>query len=120
MSLPIPKSVDEITAEWMDEVLRAGGALAGGRVARVERRVIGSGKGFLSSMAIVNLGYEAPAAGAPASVVVKLEPEAGSFRDTERDLGAFEREIRFYREVRDRVSMRLPRLRPVRARWRSV
>jgi hypothetical protein len=110
MSLPIPKSVDEITAEWMDKVLRAADALTGGRVAGVERRVIGAEKGFLSSAVVANLHYDGPAAGAPASVFVKLEPAAGSFRDAERDIGAFEREIRFYREVRDRVRMRLPRI----------
>jgi hypothetical protein len=94
----------------MDEVLRAGGALTESPVVRVERRVIGTEKGFLSVGVVASLYYDGGAAAAPTSVFVKLEPAAGSHRDVERDIGAFEREIRFYREVRDRVSMRLPRI----------
>lgn len=46
----------------------------------------------------------------PASLVAKLEPGSGSFRDAERRYGAFDREIRFYREVAGRVPVRMPRV----------
>jgi hypothetical protein len=110
MSLPIPQSVAEISAAWIEEVLRASGALADGRVAGVEVRPIGEGVGFLSCVAVVGIRYEPAEAKGPATVVVKLEPAAGSFRDTERETQAFTREVDFYRDIAGGVDVRVPRV----------
>ena len=117
LSMPVatPQSVAEISAAWLEEVLRAAGAIAGEHVAAVSLRPIGESQGFLSSMAAVDLTYEGAAAagsatGPPASVVVKLEPAAGVFRDAERDYNAFEREAMFYRNVAGQVDVRVPRV----------
>src|SRR5215470_2297664 len=107
----VPQAVEEITPEWVGEALRAGGAADLPAVTAVRTRVIGAERGFLSLTVRVEIDYaSAPAGGAPASFVAKLEPMAGNFRDAERRSGAFDREVRFYREVAGRVPVRLPRI----------
>jgi phosphotransferase family enzyme len=105
-----PQNVGEISAVWIDDVLRSGGVISSQRVVDVALRPIGESKGFLSSIAVVGLTYDDAAARVPASVVVKLEPAAGVFRDTERNSRAFERESLFYRDVAASVDVRVPRV----------
>src|SRR5262249_50186283 len=96
-----------------DEVLRTSNALNGSRIRAVESTVIGEGVGYLSSVARVKLIYDEPEAvesGAPATVVVKIEPANEIFRRLGQQFHAFEREIRFYREVASRVNVRLPKV----------
>jgi len=107
----VPQSVEEITAEWIGETLRAGGAADLPALTAVRTRVIGAERGFLSLTVRVEIDYAGtPAPGTPASLVIKLEPTGPAFRDAERRSGAFDREIRFYREVAHRVPLRLPRI----------
>src|SRR5262245_1197636 len=95
----------------MAEALRAGGTVDLPTISAVHREVIGAERGFLSQTLRVALDYAGPPRpGVPASVVVKIEPEQGNLRNAERDTKAFDREIRFYREVAGRVPMRLPRI----------
>ena len=65
------------------QILADAGLLRDARVTRVEHRIIGEEKGFLSVTARVAIDYDGPADGAPrpASLVVKIEPPAGQFRD---------------------------------------
>ena len=107
-----PRHVSEISAAWLDEILRDDGATQS-HVVGVESKVIGEGIGYLSSVARVKLTYDDPKAierGAPASVVVKIEPECDEFRRMGQEFHAFEREIRFYREIASRVKIRLPKI----------
>lgn len=106
-----PRSPDDVTPEWLTDALRDGSVLgAGTAVATCEKTLIGEGVGFLSRVLRVALTYDGPADGAPATVVVKLEPGAGEFRGFGDELHAFEREIRFYRQVASQVPVRLARL----------
>ena len=107
----VPQAVEEITAEWVGEALRAGGAPDLPAVTAVRTRVIGAERGFLSLTVRVAIDYaSAPADSVPTSLVVKLEPVGANFRDAERRNRVFDREIRFYREVAVRVPLRLPRI----------
>jgi hypothetical protein len=110
MSTSTPQTIAEITPAWIDQVLRSAGAISAEGVASVETRPIGEGQGFLSSMAVVAIRYDRDAAGAPSGVVVKLEPAAGTFRDTERETKAFAREVDFYRDVASVIDVRVPRV----------
>ena len=106
----VPRNIDEITAERIGQALRAGGAANLPPVTAVRTRTIGAARGFMSVTVQVSIDYAtAPADNAPASLVAKLEPADGGFRDAERRFGAFDREIRFYREVAGGVPLRLPR-----------
>ena len=98
---------------WMKFCAKLAFSASGTRVVSVESTVIGEGVGYLSSVARVKLGYDPPGAvenGAPASVVVKIEPANEVFRRLGQQFHAFEREIRFYREVAGRVDVRLPKI----------
>ena len=53
MPLATPQNVGEISADWIDDVLRSAGAIAAQRVVGVAVRPIGDSKGFLSCMAAV-------------------------------------------------------------------
>ncbi len=107
----VPQSLDEITAGWIEELLRDTGALGLSNTVRAVRNtVIGEERGFLSRTVRCEIDYAAADDRVPASVVIKLEPASSAFRDAERETNAFEREIRFYRAVSGRVPIRLPRL----------
>jgi Phosphotransferase enzyme family len=113
MPLATPQTIAEISAGWIDELLRSAGAISSQRAAAVAVRPIGDSVGYLSSMAAVGLTYDAPAAdgkSGPESVVVKLEPAAGTFRDAERNSRAFEREAYFYRDISSSIDVRVPRV----------
>lgn len=107
---PHPKHVIEISPAWLTAALRNGGVLSEATATSVDTKVIGEGVGFLSSVGRIRLHYDRTEPGAPASVVVKIEPERENFRELGDGFHAFEREIRFYREVASRVPIRLPKV----------
>ena len=101
---------DEITPEWITHALREGGALKKASAKSLEKDILGEGIGFLSSVVRVGIEYDSPEKDAPMSVVVKIEPEEGDFKDFGEELHAFQREIRFYKEVARNVPIRLARV----------
>ena len=98
---------DEITPEWMTFALRESGVLKKASAKKVNREILGSSKGFLSSAVRVNIEYDEVEEQAPNSVVIKLEPESKMLQDVGYELHAFEREIRFYKEVARNAPIRL-------------
>jgi Ecdysteroid kinase-like family len=108
--MDIPQAVEEITPAWLAEALRSGGMTELPPITALRCKVIGSEKGFLSQTLLVEIEYAEPPKGVPSSIVVKIEPQSGSFRDAERGTKAFDREIRFYREVASQIPIRLPRI----------
>ncbi len=106
-----PRQLDAITPAWLTQALHSGGVLPpDAAVTDVAVTPIGEGVGFLSRVARCVLTCAGAPAGAPASVVVKIEPDAGAYRALGDALHAFEREIRFYREIAPHVPVRLARL----------
>ena len=110
MAIKDPMHVDEITPEWITHALKGGGYLKNASVKSIEKKILGDAKGFLSSVVQVKIEYDTIQQDAPASVVVKIEPEEGGFKDFGDELNAFEREIRFYKEVASNLPIRLPEL----------
>lgn len=105
-----PMHPGEITPEWLTMALREGGYLKKTKVKKVTHEILGEGKGLLSSVVRAKLEYESYESDAPNSVVVKIEPESEASRLLEGELHAFQREIRFYREVASKAPIRLPQL----------
>src|SRR5262245_37498760 len=105
-----PKTIEEISAPWMTEVLRGAGILRRATVDAVNVRAIGQGLGFLSGRARVTLTYDQSEEGAPATVVVKLPATIKAGMDFAESTNAYEREIRFYREVAPCTPIRVPRM----------
>lgn len=110
MACAMPASIQAVDERWIAAILGEAGVLGDARVRRVERRVIGAEKGFLSVTARVAIDYDGPSGDAPRSLVVKIEPPAGQFLDAARRFDAFAREIRFYRELGAGSTLRLPRV----------
>ncbi len=108
MKIQNPLHPEQITVEWITDALREGGVLKEASLKRIEKNIIGEGKGFLSSVVRVRIEYDIDDKDAPRSVVVKIEPESDEFRGFGDELNAFQREIRFYREVARNVPIRLP------------
>ncbi len=57
----------------------------------------------MSSVIRASLDYDVEDKDAPKSVVVKIEPESETFHRFGDELNAFQREIRFYKEVASNV-----------------
>src|SRR5262245_22478319 len=105
-----PKTTEDISALWMTDVLRGAGILRRATVRAVEVHTIGQGVGFLSGRARVTIGYDQAEEGAPATVVVKLPASIKEGNDFAESTHAYEREIRFYREVAPCTPIRVPRI----------
>jgi hypothetical protein len=105
-----PKTIEGISAPWLTEVLRDAGVLRRATVRAVDVRAIGEGVGFLSGRARVTMSYDQTEEGAPPTVVVKLPASIKAGADFAVSMHAYEREIRFYREVAPRTPIRVPRV----------
>jgi hypothetical protein len=104
----IPQRLDELTPAWLSAALA--GVLAGARVERVEVEPLGDGEGFVGRLARLRLELDRPASGAPTRLIAKLPTDVPANRATGELLGAYEREIRFYRELAPQVAYRTPAL----------
>jgi len=105
-----PRTIDEISAPWVTEILRGVGVLRESAVVAVDVRAIGQGIGFLSNRARVTLTYDRAEEAAPASVVVKMPSTVKEGADFAESTHVYEREIRFYREVAPHTPVRVPRV----------
>lgn len=74
-----------------------------------EEEVIGASRGFISTTWRLRLQSDPPGV-PPQSVVLKSETSNPEFRQLARDLRAFEREVRFYRDLAPRIDTHLPTL----------
>ena len=103
----IPERLDDLTPEWLTQVLREGGFVpAEGAVTSVEREILGEGEGFMGDIARLRLSYEGGEG--PASVVAKMPRlENRAFGEL---VGVYERESCFYEELAGDVPVALPRL----------
>jgi hypothetical protein len=105
-----PKTIEEISAPWLTEVLRGADVLRQSAVLAVDVRAVGHGVGFLSNRARVTLTYDRAEEGAPATVVIKMPAIVKEGADFAESTHVYEREIRFYREVAPHTPIRVPRM----------
>lgn len=106
--LEIPRTLEEITAAWLTQALAEGG-LPDARVARVEPRTIGAGQGFMGQLSQLAITYESRPAHAPTSLVAKLPTADPGGQAMGNMMGLWERESRFYADVAEQVTVRVPR-----------
>lgn len=108
-SLTIPTTPEELSAGWLTAALRAGGVPASTRVASFASERLGQGEGFVGTIVRLHLRWEPPHPSAPATAIAKLPISLARNKALGELGGAYEREIRFYRELADRVPIRTPR-----------
>jgi len=88
-----------IDAPLLTEVLRRAGVLADARVARVDVEEVGAGRGYVGRVFRCHITYDRPVA-APATLIAKLPTGDDERRRLFERFGLYEREARFYRELR--------------------
>ncbi len=119
--MEIPQHLDEVTPEWLTWALRESGVLDQATVNACHAENVGEGVGFLGEVFKLSLNYSTSnnlpaagvpvagiaAAGAPASMILKLPTESAN-RNAGQSAGVYEREIRFYSELRPELNIRTP------------
>ena len=103
----IPAAPEDMTPEWMTDVLRSRGVLAKARVTSVRAAGIAAGSGFVGRILKLKLGYDIEEKGAPRALVAKLSVADPEMRKILQDFCA--REIRFYEEISREARLRTPR-----------
>ena len=103
--IPLISHPDDVTPEWITDVLRAAGALADdGRVTDVSAKAVGTGQ--VGDSIRFTLAYEG--AEGPATVVGQFPAEDETSRASSVATRTYEIETRFYQQLRDRVSITTP------------
>ncbi|GJM14737.1 MAG: hypothetical protein DHS20C13_00640 [Thermodesulfobacteriota bacterium] len=110
MAAKHPKHPDEITLEWLTYALREVGIITTSSVKSIEKETLAEGKAWLSTIVKLKVEYDFPDGNVPDSFVLKMLSESRMFREFSYELQAFDREIRFYKELADQVPIRLPKL----------
>jgi hypothetical protein len=105
----IPERIEDLTPDWLTRVLRSSGTLREASVVGVRSEILGEGEGFIGQIARLTLELDAPEPSAPATLIAKLPTTIAVNRALGEMLGAYEREIRYYTELAEHVSLVAPR-----------
>ncbi len=105
--LTIADTPDALTPEWLTEALTTSGSLVGARIVSAEHRPLGTGQ--MCDSVRLHLTYDEPDAG-PATLVAKLPAADEGSRATAKAFRSYEKEVRFYQELADRLPVRTPRV----------
>lgn len=108
--IAVPRVRDDMTPQWMTEVLRSGGYLADGRVATVQIEDIGIGRGYVGQTLRIRSTFDGAAPDAPESVVAKIPTFVEFERESDKALIdlLYSTEIQWYRDLRADCPVRVP------------
>lgn len=105
-TISIPSSHDDITAEWLTEMLRSPGAEV--TVESFTRRPMGAGVGMMADLELIDLVYSR--GDGPATIVVKLKASNEANRAVALAFDIYRREVLFYRDIAAQTSAGTPRV----------
>ena len=106
----IPEKLADLTPEWLTRTLRESGLLHDASVVEVETELLGVGQSFIGDVVRLRLTFDRQVPGAPPTLIVKLPTSRlGANRGIGQMAGAYEREIRFYRELGADAGPRTPK-----------
>lgn len=108
--LGIPENRAAITAEWVEKALEKGGMIGEYKIVSLEAQEMAEGVGFMGELTRLDLTYETPAPGQPASVVVKMATRAPENFGIAKNLFFYSRECGFYRHLAEHAPVRVPHL----------
>jgi hypothetical protein len=103
--LPIPRTLEEMTPEWLTGALREGGVIRDAAVTAVTCTGIGAGAGFLAQLGRLALTYDRAEPGAPATLVAKIPTLDPGGREVSNLFDFYHREIRFYEDCSAHVDL---------------
>ena len=105
MALPIPETLDAITADWLTLALRRRQAISTETTVLSRTiEVLGVGEGFAAELARIHLTYEIGSG--PATVIAKIPTSV----EGSEMLGVYERELRVYEQILPEIDVAAPRL----------
>ncbi len=104
-----PRSVREITTEWLRQVLHDAGVLAGNDLASAEVSSTAAGFGAVGSYGRVHLAYARPTPDAPRTLFAKLSSDKAGVRAHAHSRGLYASEVGFYRHFAPLPGLRTPR-----------
>jgi hypothetical protein len=96
--------IDQISAEWLTEILRRHGASI--TVRRVSVSRVGTGQAAACCRILVE--YDDPQPNLPSTIIGKFAAEDLSSRQAGREQKTYLREVNFYRYLQSRLSIRTP------------
>jgi hypothetical protein len=102
-NIPVPRGPEDITPDWMTSALGAESP-----VTSLSLEPIGKGRGFVGNVVRCHLIYREGSAN-PATVVIKMPATDAQRRDVFSRFGLYEREVGFYRDLRDDSPIPTPR-----------
>ncbi|HAB58179.1 MAG: hypothetical protein CL433_11450 [Acidimicrobiaceae bacterium] len=95
MATPTPIRLEDITSDWLTEVLCAEGTIsADARIDSIERTDLGDGEGFVGDIARLRLAYSVGTG--PDTIIAKVPTAVELNRATGKSLGVYQREVRAY------------------------
>jgi Uncharacterized oxidoreductase dhs-27/Ecdysteroid kinase-like family len=103
-----PKTLDQITPDWVCAVLYEAGVLRNAKVISVSFSPAGDGAGFVGRVFRCSLRYDREAPTAPSTIIAKFPTDDPGYRGLLDRFGVYEREVRFYREIRDDCPIPVP------------
>lgn len=103
----VPYSLVEVTPEWLTEVMREAGLLDEESVIQAKQNKLSEGVGFNGELARLELEYSSNATSAPSTMVVKI-PTTSKNRILGQTMGLYEKEIRFYRDLSNKLEINTP------------
>ena len=99
-----PKTVDELTSEWLNAVL----PFAGDAITGFETKIIGVGEGFMGQLARVNLTYGKTLEDAPDAIIAKFASTVTKTRMMAKEQNYYAKEIGFYNDIGHEVGVKVP------------
>lgn len=105
----IPESVADVTVDWMQRALAAGGNRVP-TIAGMEAERIGEGIGMMGALLRCHLNYSEEDLSAPRSVIVKLPSPIPKSHRTGRMLKVYQREYDYYSRIAPSAPVRSPHL----------
>ena len=106
--MEIPVKPEAVTSEWLTAALRSTGTLKESSITDFEISGHQAMKSIIGQVRRIDLEYDRNESGAPHSLIAKFPTSDPDRRDYFMSLGMYEREVRFYEDVADRIDLRTP------------
>jgi len=103
----IPKSIEEITPDWLTQALTESGVLKNNSVTDIKTETIGE-QGYMGILARLNLEYATPDDTLPVSMIAKMPTQEAKNKVTGDIFLNYEKENRLYRQILDKLPIRTP------------